>query len=123
MGYIGGGLRGFTNFRGSADWTEWSTFILFSFFVCSLAFGLDLAMGWDRSNVVTWMRWHPSFEITRLLLVVPCLAVTARRLRGVQRNPWWCLLGLVPILGWIVLLTLIVPSSEEEPEACATERR
>ena len=60
MGHIGGGLRGFTNFRGSADWTECSTFILFSFFVCSLAFGLDLAMGWYRSNVVTWMRWQPS---------------------------------------------------------------
>ncbi len=114
MGKILHSLRHYADFKGKSDWTEWSLFILFAALCCLLAYGLDLAMGWDRANVVPWLRWHPSFELTRLALLIPCLAVTARRLHAVERSRGWCLLGLVPILGWIGLIALIAPDREGE---------
>jgi len=32
------------------------------------------------------------------------LAVTIRRLHDIDRSGWWVLIGLVPFVGWIVLL-------------------
>ena len=39
-----------------------------------------------------------------LVTLLPTLAVGARRLHDTGRSGWWLLLGLVPLIGWIVLL-------------------
>lgn len=39
-----------------------------------------------------------------LLLLLPSLAVSARRLHDTGRSGWWTLLGLIPVLGILVLL-------------------
>ncbi|MCC3775461.1 DUF805 domain-containing protein [Streptomyces sp. UNOB3_S3] len=39
-----------------------------------------------------------------LAVLLPSLAVTVRRLHDTDRSGWWILIGLVPIVGWIVLL-------------------
>ncbi|MEU3752615.1 DUF805 domain-containing protein [Streptomyces olivoreticuli] len=42
-----------------------------------------------------------------LALLVPMIAVTVRRLHDTDRSGWWFLIGLVPIVGWIVLLVFM----------------
>ncbi len=42
-----------------------------------------------------------------LALVLPQLAVTARRLHDTDRSGWWMLLWLIPIIGWIVILVFL----------------
>lgn len=37
-------------------------------------------------------------------VILPHLAVGARRLHDTNRSAWWLLLGFVPVIGWIVLV-------------------
>ncbi len=47
-----------------------------------------------------------------LLIVLPSLAVSIRRLHDTGRSGWWLLIGLVPILGGLVLLYFFLLDSE-----------
>ncbi len=44
--------------------------------------------------------------ICSLAVLLPSLAIAARRLRDGGFSPWLLLLGLIPVIGWIVLLIL-----------------
>jgi uncharacterized membrane protein YhaH (DUF805 family) len=39
-----------------------------------------------------------------LAIILPHLAVGARRLHDTDRSAWWLLLSLIPIIGWVVLI-------------------
>lgn len=39
-----------------------------------------------------------------LALFLPNLGVAVRRLHDINRSGWWILIGLVPIVGWILLI-------------------
>jgi uncharacterized membrane protein YhaH (DUF805 family) len=39
-----------------------------------------------------------------LVLFLPSLAVTVRRLHDIGRSGWWYLFGIIPIVGWITML-------------------
>lgn len=44
------------------------------------------------------------FQVYALATFLPFLAVEVRRLHDIGRPGWWWLFGLVPVLGWIVLV-------------------
>jgi uncharacterized membrane protein YhaH (DUF805 family) len=46
-------------------------------------------------------------------VLLPSLAVGARRLHDVNRSGWFLLLWLVPIIGWIVLIVWAVQEGKE----------
>jgi uncharacterized membrane protein YhaH (DUF805 family) len=39
-----------------------------------------------------------------LVLFLPTLAVTVRRLHDIGKSGWWYFFGLIPVVGWITLL-------------------
>jgi len=39
-----------------------------------------------------------------LAVLLPNLGIAVRRLHDIDRSGWWILIGLIPIIGWIVLL-------------------
>ena len=39
-----------------------------------------------------------------LAVLLPGLAVTARRLHDIDRSGWWMLIAIVPLIGWLVML-------------------
>ena len=47
-----------------------------------------------------------------LLVLVPGLAVTARRLHDTDRSGWWILIFLIPIVGPIALLIFVMQGSQ-----------
>ncbi len=65
-------------------------------------------------------------SLALLVLAVPSVAVTFRRLHDVDRSAWTLLWGLVPVIGFIVLLVRLVqpgtPASNRygPPPASAT---
>ena len=43
-------------------------------------------------------------SLASLAMLVPALAVGARRLHDIGKSGWLQLLGLIPIIGWIILI-------------------
>lgn len=50
-----------------------------------------------------------------LAVLVPSLAVGARRLHGIGRTGWWQLLGIIPLVGLIVLIVWWAKAGEPSP--------
>ena len=49
-----------------------------------------------------------------LAVLVPGLAINARRLHDTGRSGWWQLIALVPVVGFIVLLIFLCQDSKPE---------
>ncbi len=47
-----------------------------------------------------------------LLFFIPLMAVSARRLHDVGKSGWYALIGLIPILGWYLLIKAYVDEGE-----------
>ena len=84
-------FRNYVNFNGRAQRSEFWWFVLFSF-ISQAILNLIPIVG----------------PIYILVLFLPSLAVTARRLHDTNRTSWWMLLYLIPILGFIVLFFLFI---------------
>jgi uncharacterized membrane protein YhaH (DUF805 family) len=39
-----------------------------------------------------------------LAVFVPSIAVSARRLHDIDKSGWWQLIGLIPVIGWIIAI-------------------
>ena len=39
--------------------------------------------------------------VVNLLLLLPALAVSAKRWQDRGRSPWWVLVALIPVIGWL----------------------
>ncbi|HSF34700.1 MAG TPA: DUF805 domain-containing protein [Nocardioides sp.] len=49
-----------------------------------------------------------------LALFLPSLAVGVRRLHDTDRSGWWILIGLIPIIGWILLIVWFCTDSKPD---------
>ena len=78
----------YADFDGRATRSEFWWFMLFCLIINSL---LGVAAEWAAG-------------IFFVVMLVPSLAVTTRRLRDTNRSPMWWLLILIPVAGWIALL-------------------
>lgn len=78
----------YADFSGRADRSEYWWFELFLILVIVGA-GM---LGETIANLIS------------LAVLLPSLAVGARRLHDINKSGWWQLLYLVPIVGWIVII-------------------
>ena len=53
-------------------------------------------------------------DIYSLAVLLPSLAVGVRRLHDTDRSGWWLLIGLVPLIGFIVLIVFFVQKGTEK---------
>ncbi len=58
---------------------------------------------------------QPLSLLASLVLLLPAVAVSIRRLHDIDRTGWWLLLGLVPIVGFLVLLYFYVQKGDVGP--------
>lgn len=50
--------------------------------------------------------------IYSLLLIVPAIAISIRRLHDIGKSGWWLLLWFIPIVGWIILIIFFAQPSQ-----------
>ena len=100
-------LQRYFGFSGRARRSEYWWFFLFNVLVSIVASILDSVLGTmsDDTNVGL------IGSIASLALLLPSIAVGIRRLHDTSRSGWWILIGLIPIVGWIVLLVFYVQDS------------
>ena len=100
--------RKYADFNGRARRSEFWFFVLFSAIVSAVGGVLDAIFGLRSGS---YGGTGPIQGLLQLALLVPSLAVGARRLHDIGRSGWWQLIGLVPVAGWIVLLIFFVQDS------------
>lgn len=88
------GLKNYANFTGRARRKEFWFFALTQFIILIIAQILDAILG---SEFLFYM-------LTVLALFIPALAVSIRRLHDIGKSGWWYLIGLVPLIGFILLI-------------------
>jgi uncharacterized membrane protein YhaH (DUF805 family) len=93
-------LRKYADFSGRAARPEFWWFFLFQIIVMA----------------VTGMVSEVLNGLAALALLLPGLAVGARRLHDIGKSAWFLLVGLIPFVGWLVMLYWFV-----QPSAAANE--
>jgi uncharacterized membrane protein YhaH (DUF805 family) len=98
-------FKKYADFQGRARRSEYWLFSLFCFIVGVVIGILRVATGGMEALESGRM---DALGIVNLLfslaVLVPSLAVGFRRLHDTDRSAWWILIGLIPLLGWIVLI-------------------
>lgn len=82
----------YADFTGRASRAEYWWWVLFVV-LCSMALSL---LG------------HVLAALFSLAVLLPGLAVAARRLHDANLSAWWLLLALVPLLGHVVLIVMLL---------------
>lgn len=96
-------LSKYKDFTGRASRSEFWWFALFTMIVNFVASLLDQAIiGIGLLDT-----------LAALALLLPSLAVGARRLHDIDKSGWFMLLALIPVVGWIVLIYFNVQPSQQ----------
>lgn len=106
-------LKKYAVFSGRARRKEYWVFTLVST-VISIILGiidasLGAAMGLDDKDGIGLLG-----ALYSLAVLLPSLAVTVRRLHDTGRSGWWILIGIVPCVGFIVLIIFLVQDSQPD---------
>jgi uncharacterized membrane protein YhaH (DUF805 family) len=97
-------LRKYAVFRGRASRSEYWYFVLFQ---------VLLVIGLMTMNAMVSLRAAISFVLLAIvLLFMPGLAATVRRLHDVNMSGWWAVLTFVPLVGLYTLVWLCGPGTE-----------
>lgn len=96
----------YATFAGRARRKEYWMFALVNFAIC-IALGIAGMALLGTSQNAPWIV-DAVLGIYLLLILLPSLAVTVRRLHDTGRSGWWFWIQLVPFVGPIVLFVFTV---------------
>ena len=98
------GFDHYVKFDGRADRPAFWWWFLFTILAAIAAEIVDAIIG-----------THFIYLIVALALILPNLSVAIRRLHDTDRTGWWILIGLIPIVGFIVLLIFYLQDGDDGP--------
>jgi uncharacterized membrane protein YhaH (DUF805 family) len=87
----------YADFSGRATRPEFWWWVLFTF-LSSLVLGFI-------SDIVS--------GLFSLAVLIPSIAVGARRLHDIDKSGWWQLIWFIPVLGWILLIYWAAQPAQE----------
>ena len=100
-------LKNYVNFSGRAQRAEYWFFVLFNCIALIIMSVLDNVLGTAPAEGGVGVL----YMLYNLAVLLPSLAVAARRLHDTGRSGWMLLLGLIPCVGAIVLLVFLTQDS------------
>ena len=97
-------LRKYAVFRGRARRREYWIFLAVNVMITIMLIMIDAAVGtFDAEIGLGLLSGVYTFAV-----LIPSLAVGARRLHDTDRSGWWLLISFIPVVGPIVLLVFLV---------------
>lgn len=99
-------LRKYAVFNGRARRQEFWMFVLFNFIISMVIGIVGRILGMGNFNIFS--------TIYSLAILIPSLAVGIRRMHDIGKSGFWCLIALVPLIGWIWYI--ILACKEGEPD-------
>lgn len=97
----------YCNFSGRASRADYWWFFLFNFILGICISIFTYAVSQTGGQVISY--------IVSLLLLLPGLGLSFRRLHDTGRSGWWLLIGLIPLVGEIILIVWMCQPSEPTP--------
>jgi uncharacterized membrane protein YhaH (DUF805 family) len=94
-------------FSGRARRKEYWMFILITTIISIVLTIVDMVLGLDITEDTGLLS-----GLFSLILIIPSLSVTFRRLHDIGKSGWWILLSFIPIIGWLVLFIFSVLDSQ-----------
>ena len=105
-------LNQYSDFNNRARRKEYWMFAFFNFIISMLIIEVDNALGFSFNYTGNLSGPGVLNLLYNLLILIPSLAVTVRRLHDVGKSGWMLLIGLIPLVGAIWLLILLLRDSE-----------
>ena len=103
-------LKNYINFKDRARRKEYWFFVLFNV-IAGIILGIV-------DNMTGTMNQETGYGllsgIYSLLVFLPALGVSVRRLHDTDRSGWWILIAFIPIIGALILLYFFVSDSQDE---------
>jgi len=93
----------YVDFNGRATRQEYWMFILL-YIVIGIAFSLVSEM----------IGMEMLVSLFYLAILLPSIALAARRLHDINKSGWWQLIGLIPIIGWIIAIVWLASEGDKE---------
>jgi len=95
------------DFKSRSRRKEYWMFILFTSIISIVLSIIEIALSLEIAADIGLLS-----TIFTLIILIPSLSVTVRRLHDIGRTGWWLLLSFIPILGWIALFVFTLLDSE-----------
>jgi uncharacterized membrane protein YhaH (DUF805 family) len=120
---VGRVLSNYATFSGRASRAEywwWFLSLLLFMLVVGLvdAFVIAPLLGFQVGDETAG---QPLSLLASLAVLLPNLAVGVRRLHDSGKSGWWLLIGLIPLIGFLVLIYFFVQPSDNGPNAFGDE--
>lgn len=98
----------YATFAGRSQRSEYWYFLLFYFLIAMIispAIEAILGIGHANGGIISW--------IAIMVLTLPAISVTTRRLHDIGKSGWWQLIGFIPIIGGLILLIFVLKDSHQ----------
>ena len=113
------GFRNYTTFSGRATRAEnwwWALFTVLAGIMLAVVDTATGTMGMFGGSGLLG-------QLFELAVLVPSLALGARRLHDINRTGWWLLLIFVVVIGWIVLIVWAIKQGDKGPNKYGPDPR
>jgi uncharacterized membrane protein YhaH (DUF805 family) len=109
-------LGKFATFKGRASrheyWSFWFYNVSMSFAILTISGILGNISNIDRDLI--WGIPAVFFPVFFLVIILPSISVTVRRLHDIGRSGWWCWINLIPYVGSFIFLIFLLSNSKDE---------
>jgi len=95
-------MKKYAVFSGRASRTEYWMFLLCNVLIAFVLGLLEGSLG--GRNILN--------ALYSIVVFVPSIAVSIRRLHDIGRSGWWMLIALIPLAGTIILVVFAIEDSE-----------
>lgn len=96
----------YCRFQGRSSRSEYWWWVLFTFILGSALSLLELLLGFSSTAA------QATNGLLSLVLLLPGLGLSVRRLHDIGKSGWWILLGFIPLVGTIILIIWFAQNSQ-----------